>query len=61
MTISKDRVKPSPFPDSWKLSEIFVTGVALGSYLALMTVVFFWAAYETDFFHVSGLPFLIML
>ncbi|KAL6130603.1 hypothetical protein ACLB2K_068982 [Fragaria x ananassa] len=51
MTISKDRVKPSPFPDSWKLSEIFVTGVALGSYLALMTVVFFWAAYETDFFH----------
>ncbi|KAL6125849.1 hypothetical protein ACLB2K_073900 [Fragaria x ananassa] len=51
VTISKDRVKPSPFPDSWKLSEIFVTGVALGSYLALMTVVFFWAAYETDFFH----------
>ncbi|XP_061997492.1 plasma membrane ATPase 2-like isoform X2 [Rosa rugosa] len=51
MTISKDRVKPSPFPDSWKLSEIFVTGVALGSYLALMTVIFFWAAYETNFFH----------
>ncbi|KAL6124507.1 hypothetical protein ACLB2K_077019 [Fragaria x ananassa] len=23
MTISKDRVKPSPFPDGWKLSEIF--------------------------------------
>ncbi|KAF7135715.1 hypothetical protein RHSIM_Rhsim08G0161100 [Rhododendron simsii] len=50
MTISKDRVKPSPLPDSWKLAEIFATGVVLGSYLALMTVIFFWAAYKTDFF-----------
>ncbi|XP_034706502.1 ATPase 4, plasma membrane-type-like [Vitis riparia] len=50
MTISKDRVKPSPLPDSWKLAEIFATGVVLGSYLAMMTVIFFWAAYETDFF-----------
>lgn len=52
MTISKDRVKPSPLPDSWKLSEIFATGVIIGSYLALMTVIFFWAAYKTDFFPV---------
>ncbi|CAL5340337.1 unnamed protein product [Camellia sinensis] len=50
MTISKDRVKPSPFPDSWKLSEIFATGIVLGGYLALMTVIFFWLAYETNFF-----------
>ncbi|KAJ0053856.1 hypothetical protein Pint_00108 [Pistacia integerrima] len=50
MTISKDRVKPSPLPDSWKLGEIFATGIVLGAYLALMTVVFFWAAYETNFF-----------
>ncbi|CAN1748364.1 ATPase 7, plasma membrane-type, partial [Linum perenne] len=50
MTISKDRVKPSPVPDSWKLSEIFATGVVLGGYLAIMTVVFFWGAYETNFF-----------
>ncbi|BBH03898.1 H(+)-ATPase 11 [Prunus dulcis] len=50
MTISKDRVKPSPLPDSWKLAEIFTTGVVLGSYLAIMTVIFFWAAYKTDFF-----------
>ncbi|KAK9911022.1 hypothetical protein M0R45_034949 [Rubus argutus] len=49
--LSKDKVKPSPVPDSWKLSEIFVTGVALASYLALMTIIFFWAAYEIDFFH----------
>lgn len=52
MTISKDRVKPSPLPDSWKLPEIFATGVVLGGYLALMTVIFFWAVHETDFFSV---------
>ncbi|XP_033139357.1 ATPase 11, plasma membrane-type isoform X1 [Brassica rapa] len=50
MTISKDRVKPSPLPDSWKLSEIFATGVVFGSYMAMMTVIFFWVAYKTDFF-----------
>uniref|UniRef100_A0A0E0JCT9 Plasma membrane ATPase n=1 Tax=Oryza nivara TaxID=4536 RepID=A0A0E0JCT9_ORYNI len=59
MTISKDRVKPSPLPDSWKLAEIFTTGVVLGGYLAMMTVIFFWAAYKTDFFprifHVESL------
>ncbi|KVH98880.1 Cation-transporting P-type ATPase [Cynara cardunculus var. scolymus] len=57
MTISKDRVKPSPLPDSWKLAEIFATGVILGSYLAMMTVIFFWAAYKTDFFpRTFGVP-----
>ncbi|KAL0404624.1 UNVERIFIED_CONTAM: Plasma membrane ATPase 4 [Sesamum radiatum] len=50
MTISKDRVKPSPLPDSWKLKEIFATGIVLGGYLALMTVIFFWMMHETDFF-----------
>ncbi|KAL9397977.1 hypothetical protein Peur_006938 [Populus x canadensis] len=50
MTISKDRVKPSPVPDSWKLEEIFAMGVVLGTYLAIMTVLFFWLAHGTDFF-----------
>jgi len=54
MTISKDRVRPSPHPDSWKLSEIFVTGVAYGTYLAVMTVIFFWAMCSTDFFTVNA-------
>lgn len=53
MTISKDRVKPSPLPDSWKLKEIFATGVVLGSYLAVMTVIFFWGTKDSDFFTVS--------
>lgn len=52
MTISKDRVKPSPQPDSWKLKEIFGTGIVLGGYLALMTVLFFWAVKDTNFFSV---------
>ncbi|KAG6770969.1 hypothetical protein NC652_015628 [Populus alba x Populus x berolinensis] len=50
MTISKDRVKPSPVPDSWKLNEIFAMGVVLGTYLAIITVLFFWLAHSTDFF-----------
>lgn len=50
MTISKDKVKPSPMPDSWKLKEIFATGIVLGTYLAVMTVIFFWAAHESNFF-----------
>ncbi|CAN8271138.1 unnamed protein product [Cochlearia groenlandica] len=50
MTISKDRVKPSPTPDSWKLREIFATGIVLGGYQAVMSVIFFWAAHKTDFF-----------
>ncbi|KAG6589793.1 ATPase 8, plasma membrane-type, partial [Cucurbita argyrosperma subsp. sororia] len=50
MTISKDRVKPSPVPDPWRLKEIFATGVVLGTYMAFATVFFFWLANETVFF-----------
>ncbi|XP_047329761.1 ATPase 10, plasma membrane-type-like [Impatiens glandulifera] len=50
MTISQDRVKPSPKPDSWKLNEIFATGVVIGTYLALVTVLFYWVANSTEFF-----------
>ncbi|CAO1939778.1 unnamed protein product [Urochloa humidicola] len=50
MTISKDKVKPSPQPDSWKLAEIFATGVIIGAYLAVTTVLFFWAVHKTEFF-----------
>ncbi|KAF7134516.1 hypothetical protein RHSIM_Rhsim08G0246100 [Rhododendron simsii] len=50
MTISQDRVKPSPGPDSWKLNEIFATGIVIGTYLALVTVLFYWVAEGTSFF-----------
>lgn len=59
MTISKDRVKPSPHPDSWKLNEIFATGVVIGAYLALVTVLFYWAIIKTNFFEV--LQFMLLL
>lgn len=52
MTIPKDRVKPSPIPDSLKLPEIYATGIVIGTYLAVMTVIFFWIAHRTDFFTV---------
>lgn len=52
MTISQDRVKPSPQPDSWKLNEIFATGIVIGTYLALVTVLFYWAVTRTTFFEV---------
>lgn len=52
MTISQDRVKPSPKPDSWKLNEIFATGVVIGTYLALITVLFYWIIVDTTFFEV---------
>uniref|UniRef100_A0ACD5XH68 Uncharacterized protein n=1 Tax=Avena sativa TaxID=4498 RepID=A0ACD5XH68_AVESA len=50
MAVSKDRVKPSQSPDSWKLDEIFATGVVVGTYLALVTVLFYWAVTRTTFF-----------
>ncbi|KAL1372173.1 hypothetical protein HN51_002317 [Arachis hypogaea] len=50
MTISKDRVKPSPLPDSWKLKEIFATGIVLGLYMAVTTALFFYLIHDTDFF-----------
>ncbi|KAL2457385.1 ATPase 10 [Forsythia ovata] len=45
MTFSKDCVKPSLTPDSWKLNKIFATGIVIGSYLALVTVATLIAVY----------------
>ncbi|XLU49134.1 hypothetical protein S245_043948, partial [Arachis hypogaea] len=50
MTISKDRVKPSPVPDSWKLNEIFATGVVLGTYMAVTSACFFYIIHDTTLF-----------
>jgi H+-transporting ATPase len=50
MTISKDRVKPSPYPNSWHLSEIFTYAIIYGIYLAASTVVFFAIIVKTSFF-----------
>ncbi|KAI7872042.1 hypothetical protein BDF14DRAFT_1755639 [Spinellus fusiger] len=50
MTISTDRVKPSPHPDAWHISEIFSYAVVYGLYLAASTVTFFAVTYKTTFF-----------
>lgn len=51
LTISKDRVKPSPYPNSWNLGEIFTYAVVYGVYLAASTIVFFTLIVKTTFFH----------
>ncbi|KAI7890895.1 uncharacterized protein EV154DRAFT_234891 [Mucor mucedo] len=50
MTISTDRVKPSPYPDSWNLREIFTYAIIYGLYLTVSTVAFFAVVYQTTFF-----------
>jgi H+-transporting ATPase len=50
ITISGDRAKPSRNPDKWRLSELFVTAIALGLYLCLSTLLFFHVVYDTNFF-----------
>jgi H+-transporting ATPase len=54
MTISTDRVKPSPYPDQWNLREIFSYAIVYGLYLTASTVVFFAVAFKTSFFQRFG-------
>ncbi|KAH0850106.1 hypothetical protein HID58_095775 [Brassica napus] len=42
--------RPSPTPESWKLNQIFATGIVIGTYLALVTVLFYWLIVSTTFF-----------
>lgn len=51
MTISKDRVRPSPHPDQWNLFEIFCYAIVYGLYLAASTIAFFAVIYKTTFFN----------
>ena len=50
MTISKDRVEPSPQPNKWRLKQIFISAIVYGLYLSASTVVFFAIAVKTSFF-----------
>lgn len=50
MTISKDRVEPSPQPNKWRLKQIFISAIVYGLYLSASTVVFFTIVVETNFF-----------
>ncbi|KAI8088739.1 uncharacterized protein BX664DRAFT_379051 [Halteromyces radiatus] len=50
MTISTDRVKPSPHPDRWNLFEIFSSAIVYGLYLAASTIAFVSTILKTNFF-----------
>jgi len=53
LTISKDRVKPNPFPDKWRLPEIFLLSSIYGGYLMASTLVFYVIEVYTNFFQHS--------
>ena len=61
MTVSTDRVQPSPRPDSWRLRTIFITAFVLGYYLAVSSIVYFYLIVHTtwfqDTFGVEGLHY----
>jgi len=46
----KDIVTPSKKPDSWKLEDLFIQGVCLGFYQAIMTIVFYYLMHQTTWF-----------
>ncbi|CDH59665.1 plasma membrane h-transporting atpase [Lichtheimia corymbifera JMRC:FSU:9682] len=50
MTISTDRVKPSPYPDAWNLKEIFSYAILYGLYQAASTLVFAAVIFHSTFF-----------
>jgi len=50
MTISKDRVEPSPVPNKWRLKQIFISAIVYGLYLAASTIVYFAIVVQTSFF-----------
>eukprot|EP01121_Diplochlamys_sp_Union-15-3_P021993 TRINITY_DN9227_c0_g1_i4.p1 TRINITY_DN9227_c0_g1~~TRINITY_DN9227_c0_g1_i4.p1 ORF type:complete len:1054 (+),score=237.95 TRINITY_DN9227_c0_g1_i4:87-3248(+) len=50
LSISKDRVKPSPTPDEWNLKEIYGIALVLGTYLSISTLAYFAIAKETRVF-----------
>eukprot|EP00122_Pirum_gemmata_P004649 Pgem_evm1s4231 len=49
ISLSKDRVKPSPNPEAWFLHEIFAAGLVYGLYLTLSSWVLFYVASHTSF------------
>ncbi|CAI5712172.1 unnamed protein product [Peronospora farinosa] len=54
LTISKDNVVASPYPDSWKLKEIFISSITFGLWLTLSTVVLFGVVNNSSGFERTG-------
>ena len=55
MTISKDRVTPSPRPDAWRLKTLFMMSFVYGLYLTLSTIiVYIVASADNSWFNQIG-------
>ncbi|TDH66910.1 hypothetical protein CCR75_000410 [Bremia lactucae] len=54
LTISKDNVIASPYPDSWKLKEVFISSITFGLWLTLSTIVLFAIANNSSGFDSTG-------
>jgi len=50
MTVSTDRVDPSPHPDKWRLKDIFINAFVLGLYLSISSIVFYYMIYDLRWF-----------
>jgi H+-transporting ATPase len=50
ISISRDRVTPSPLPDKWNPFNIFGSAVFYGCYLGISTIILFEVAVNTNFF-----------
>lgn len=48
LTISKDRVKPSPHPDAWRLKTLFILAFIYGCYLATSSIILFEIASQSS-------------
>ena len=51
MTISTDIVAPSPYPDKWNLTYIFIQGSVFGLWMAASTLAFIVTINETTWWH----------
>jgi len=53
ITISKDRARPSPIPDEWRLLALFFRAIVVGLYLTATSLALFATAHNTHFFRDS--------
>lgn len=51
IALSKDKVTPSPTPNSWNLKNIFIGGIVYGLYLTLSSWALYQTAVKTDIFY----------
>jgi H+-transporting ATPase len=50
ISISRDRVTPSEFPEKWRPIKVFAMAIGFGCYLGVSTIVLFQVAVNTQFF-----------